>query len=200
MARSGPSWWCGKATGLLWLNIHYILLLTKLIYKFADEQLKSFLILRIKHPALDNPDNSEHPPPMLLEILAHVQVSLEATYISAVPTVVVPQTSRILGTPRNGSMVRPSGRPNPHPSILPPSTPNPVPSTADQDRKYLASDGTMLVANIWGSSTAEDSSEGFTLLWSEEQQAWLAIYCMAITVCASFFILVFRSFDQSIVP
>ena len=129
---------------------------------------------------------------MLLEILAHVQVSLEATYISAVPTVVaVPQTSRILGTPRNGSIVRPSGRPNPHPSILPPSTPNPVPSTADQDRKYLASDGTMLVANIWGSSTAEDSSDGFTLLWSEEQQAWLAIYCMAITVCASFFLLVF---------
>ena len=154
--------------------------------------MQSFLVLRIKHPVLENPDNSEHPPRVLLEILAHVQVSLEATYISTIPTVAeVPRTSRILGTPRNGSMTRPSGRPTPHPSILPPSTPNPVPSTADQDRKYLASEGTMLVANIWGTSTAEDSSEGFTLLWSEEQQAWLAIYCMAITVCASSFFLVF---------
>ena len=161
--------------------------------------MQSFLVLRIKHPALENSDDSEHPPPVLLDILAHVQVSLEATYISAVPTVAVPQTSRILGTPRNGSMVRPSSRHNPHPSILPPSTPNPVPSTADQDRKYLASDGTILVANIWGSSTAEHSSEGFTLLWSEEQKSWLAIYSMAITVCASFFPPVIPIFNQSIV-
>ena len=156
--------------------------------------MQSFLVLRIKHPAVENADNPEHPPHVLLDFLAHVQVSLEATYISAVPTVAeAPRTSRILGTPRNSSMARPSGRPNPHPSILPPSTPNPVPSTADQDRKYLASEGTMLVANIWGSSTAEGSSEGFTLLWSEEQQAWLAIYCMVITVCASFFFLICRS-------
>ena len=198
MASSSPSWRCGKTTGLLWLD-HYILsYLPNSFNKFADEQLKSFLVLRIKHPALYNPDNYEHPPPVLLEILAHVQVSLEATYISAVPIVAAPQTSRILSTPRNGSMVRPSGRPNPHPSILPPSTPNPVPSTADQDRKYLASDGTMLVANIWGSSTAEDSSEGFTLLWSEEQQAWLAIYCMAITVCASFLLLVLQSLIKAL--
>ena len=200
MARSSPSQRCRKATGFLWLDNRFSYLRNS-YNKFADEQLQSFLVLRIKHPALENPDNSEHPPPMLLEILAHIQVSLEATYISAVPTVAeVPRTSRILSTPRNGSMVRPSGRPNPHPSILPPSTPNPVPSTADQDRKYLASDGTMLVANIWGSSTAEDSSEGFTLLWSEGQQAWLAIYCMAITVCASFFRLIFLPiFNQSIV-
>ena len=200
MARSSPSQRCRKATGFLWLDNRFSYLRNS-YNKFADEQLQSFLVLRIKHPALENPDNSEHPPPMLLEILAHIQVSLEATYISAVPTVAeVPRTSRILSTPRNGSMVRPSGRPNPHPSILPPSTPNPVPSTADQDRKYLASDGTMLVANIWGSSTAEDSSEGFTLLWSEEQQTWLAIYCMAITICASLFCLIFLLiFNQSIV-
>jgi hypothetical protein len=74
---------------------------------------------------------------VLLEILAHVhvQVSLEATYTSAVSAARVaeaPRTSRLLGT---GSMARTSGRINPHPSILPPSTPNPVPATADQDRK-----------------------------------------------------------------
>lgn len=162
--------------------------------QIVDEQLQSFLVLRIKHPALENPNNSEHLPQVLLEILAHVQVSLEASYISAVPTVAeAPRTSRLLGTPRTGSMARPSGRNNPHPSILPPSTPNPVPSTADQDRKYMASEGTMLVANIWGSSTTEESPEAFALLWSEEQQAWLAIYSMAITICLSFFFPEFQS-------
>jgi hypothetical protein len=159
--------------------------------KFTDEQLQSFLVLRVKHSALENLDNSEHPPQVLLEILAHVQVSLETTYISAVPIIAeTPRTSRLLGTPRTGSIARPRGKTNSHPSILAPRTPNPVPSTADQDRKYMASEGTMLAANIWGNNTAEDSSEGFTLLWSEEQQAWLAIYSMAITVCASSFFLV----------
>lgn len=149
-------------------------------------------MLRLKHPALENTNNSTHPPQALLETLAHVQVSLEATYISAVPSVTEgPRTSRLLGTPRTGSMTRPTARNNPHPSILPPSTPNPVPSTADQDRKYMSSEGTMLVAHIWGSSTAEDSTEAFVLLWSEEQQAWLAIYSMAITICASSVFLVF---------
>ena len=149
-------------------------------------------MLRINHPALECPNNPPHPPQLLLETLAHIQVSLEATYISAVPAVPdPPRTSRLLGPPRNGSTARPSGRSNPHPSILPPSTPNPVPSTADQDRKYMASEGTMLVANIWGSNTAEDSTEAFSLLWSEEQQAWLAIYCMTITICASSGFLVF---------
>ena len=82
----------------------------------------------------------------------------KATYISTVPTVAeAPRTSRLLGTPRNGSMTRPfrgsmtrpSGRINLHPSILPPSMPNPMPLTADQDRKYMASEGTLLVANVW---------------------------------------------------
>lgn len=157
-----------------------------MLTSFTDEQLQSFLVLSIKHPALENPNNSGRPPQVLLELLAHVQVSLEATYISAVPTIAeAPRTSRVLGT---GSMTRTSGRINPHPSILPPSTPNPVPSTTDQDRKYMTSEGTMLVANIWGSNTAEDSPEHFSLLWSEQQQAWLAIYCMAMTVCVCIFL------------
>ena len=189
MASSSPSWRREKTTGLLWSDIFLPYFAS--YNKFADEQLQSFLVLRIKHPVLEN---LEHPPQVLLEILAHIQISLEATYISAIPTVAeAPRTSQFLGTPRHGSMARPSGRTIPHPSILPPSTPNPVPSTADHDRKYMTSEGTMLVANIWGNSTAEDSSEGFSLLWSEEQQAWLAIYCMAITVCASSFFMVFQS-------
>jgi hypothetical protein len=199
MASSSPSQRRGKATGFLWSDI-FLSTLYLPHNQVTDEQLQSFLVLRIKHPALENSDNSEHPPQVLLEVLAHVQVALEATYISAVPTVAeAPRTSRLLGTARNGSSARPSGRTNLPPSILPPSTPNPVPSTADQDRKYMASEGTMLVANIWGNNTAEDSSQGFALLWSEEQRAWLAIYCMAITVCASSSSLIFQSFNQSIV-
>lgn len=58
-----------------------------------------------------------------------------------------------------------------------------MPSTADQDRKYTTAEGTILVANIWGSSTADDSPEDFALLWSEKDKSWVAIYRMAITVC-----------------
>ncbi|KAF8152924.1 TRAPP trafficking subunit Trs65-domain-containing protein [Crassisporium funariophilum] len=149
---------------------------------FFDEQLQSLLVLRIKHPALDSPKDSEHPPQVLLDLLAHVQVSLEATYISTLPTATdTPRTSRLLGTPRS-SLARPSGRLNPHPSILPPSTPNPMPSTGDQDRKYTTAEGTMLVASIWGSNTSDDSPEAFSLLWSTGEECWIAIYCMAVTV------------------
>ncbi|KIM41298.1 hypothetical protein M413DRAFT_145987 [Hebeloma cylindrosporum] len=117
-------------------------------------------------------------------MLAHVQVSLEASYISSQPTASEnPRTSRLLQTPRTGSLARPNNnRLNPHPSILPPSTPNPMPSTGEQDRKYITSEGTLLVANIWGNNTAEDSSEGFALLWSEAEVCWIAVYRMVVTV------------------
>lgn len=117
-------------------------------------------------------------------MLAHVQVSLEASYISSQPTASgTPRTSRLLQTPRTGTLARPNNRLNPHPSILPPSTPNPMPSTGEQDRKYTTSEGTLLVANIWGSNTAEDSSEAFALLWSEAEACWIAVYRMVVTVC-----------------
>jgi hypothetical protein len=117
-------------------------------------------------------------------MLAHVQVALEASYISSQPTASeTPRTSRLLQTPRTGSLARPNTRLNPHPSILPPSTPNPMPSTGEQDRKYTTSEGTLLVANIWGNNTAEDSSEAFALLWSEAEACWIAVYRMVVTVC-----------------
>ena len=149
-----------------------------------DEQLQSLLVLRIKNPAGEPAADPSNPPEILLDLLSHIQVSLEATYISPIPSAVdTPRTSRLLQTPRTGALGRPTGRLNPHPSILPPSTPNPMPSTADQDRKYTTAEGTILVANIWGSSTADDSPEDFALLWSEKDKSWVAIYRMAITVC-----------------
>ncbi|KDR76963.1 hypothetical protein GALMADRAFT_225118 [Galerina marginata CBS 339.88] len=66
-----------------------------------------------------------------------------------------------------------------------------MPATADQDRKYTTSEGTILVANIWGSNTADDSPDSFALLWSEKDKGWVAVYRMAITV--SFLRLTFNS-------
>ncbi|KAH9474413.1 hypothetical protein JR316_0012871 [Psilocybe cubensis] len=150
---------------------------------FFDEQLHSLLVLRIKNPPDEPPGDPSNPPEVILDLLAHTQVSLEASYISAIPTATdTPRTSRLLGTPRTGAVGRPSGRLNPHPSILPPSTPNPMPSTADQDRKYSSSEGTILVANIWGNSTNEETGESFALLWSDAEESWIAVYRMAITV------------------
>ncbi|KAJ3517079.1 hypothetical protein NLJ89_g739 [Agrocybe chaxingu] len=151
---------------------------------FFDEQLHSILLLHIKNPEESIPEDTSHPPESIRDLLAHVQVSLEAAYISAIPSAVeTPKTSRLLlPTPRTGATGRPSGRLNPHPSILPPSTPNPVPATGDLDRKYTTSEGTVLVAQIWGGNTSDDSAEEFALLWSRDERSWIAVYRMVITV------------------
>ncbi|KAF9531099.1 TRAPP trafficking subunit Trs65-domain-containing protein [Crepidotus variabilis] len=150
---------------------------------FFDEQLQSLLVLRIKNPDDEVFKSAESPPDVLLDLLAYIQVSLEASYISPLPTAAeTPKTARLLMTPKTGAMSRPTGRLNPHPSILPPSTPNPTPATGDQDRKYTASEGTLLVAHIWGTNAAEGTQEDFSLLWSEREKSWIAIYRMVVTV------------------
>ncbi|KAG5352460.1 hypothetical protein C0989_002170 [Termitomyces sp. Mn162] len=155
---------------------------------FFDEHLQLFLTLRIEHPSLDSPPNPADPPQPLLRFLAHTQISLEATYISSVPAPnsELPRTSRLSAPPR---MAPSSSKPNPrpqgqphHPSILPPATPNPTPLSADHDRKYATSEGTLLVASTWGQSTSEGSKETFLLLWSETEQVWVAIYRLALIV------------------
>ncbi|KAF5350613.1 hypothetical protein D9756_008630 [Leucocoprinus leucothites] len=153
---------------------------------FFDEQLQSLLTLRVEHPTPYEPADPSHPPAPLITFLAHVQVSLEASYISSVPTSVeTPQAARLSLPPRTASLggFKPSTRGGAHhPSILPPSTPNPTPATADHDRKYVASQGTLLFTNIWGQSTADDSQEAFTLVWSERENVWVAVYRLALTV------------------
>ena len=157
----------------------------------ADEQLLSLLMLRIKPPAPSVPSDPNNPPELLLEFLSHLQVSLEATYISSTPQPGpndTPRTpaSRLSAPPRTSSLGPPktSNRFTAHhPSILPPSTPHPTPSTGEQDRKYVSSEGTLLLANIWGANTADDSPESFSLLWSEEEEVWVAVYRLSLTVC-----------------
>ncbi|PFH51161.1 hypothetical protein AMATHDRAFT_80440 [Amanita thiersii Skay4041] len=151
---------------------------------FFDEQLHAFFILRIKHPILDSDPLPESPPQLLLSFLAHLQVSFEATYISPLPD--VPHDTRIarLSTPPRASSLLTKANPrlSLHPSIFPPNTPNPTPSAAEHDRKYATSEGTLLLAGIWGQNPSQDSKEHFTLLWSPEEQVWVAIYSLSLTI------------------
>lgn len=148
---------------------------------FFDEQLHLFLIAQIPCPSADVDPND--PPTFLLDFLAHVQVSLEATYISQTPTTLpeTPQTARVIAPPRTSSIAKP--RPTSHhPSLFPPHTPNPTPSSTEKDRKYAQSEGTLLLASIWGHRPANLSKEKFTLLYSEAKMAWLAVYELSLTV------------------
>lgn len=148
---------------------------------FFDEQLHIFLIAQIPCPSADV--DPKDPPTSLLDFLAHVQVSLEATYISQTPTTLpeTPQTPQVFAPPRTSSIAKP--RPTSlHPSLFPPHTPNPTPSSTEKDRKYAQSEGTLLLASIWGHRPAGLSKEKFSLLYSEAKKAWLAVYELSLTV------------------
>ncbi|KAF7980356.1 hypothetical protein HWV62_38801 [Athelia sp. TMB] len=157
-------------------------------FDHADEQLQSMLLIRISPPEAGSSElaDSANPPPILLEFLSHLQISLEATYISphAPPPSIRPM-SNLVTPPRTDSAgrLKPQGRPN-NPSIFPPPTPNPMPSTAEPDRKYVQSEGTLLISTIWGQKgTSEDGSgERLTLLWSEKEKVWVAVYQLSLTV------------------
>ncbi|KAF4580569.1 hypothetical protein EYR38_003168 [Pleurotus pulmonarius] len=153
---------------------------------FFDEQLHALVTLRINLPLSDTPVSQDKPPPELLSFLAHLQTTVEATYISSVPTTLPDtlDTTRLSAPPRTGSLgLKITPRPgSQHPSIYPPNTPNPTPLTADHDRKYVQAEGTLLMASIWGQSSDEDSGEAFCLLWSEEEQAWVAVYRLGVRI------------------
>lgn len=149
-----------------------------------DEQLHSLLLVKIDHPTPYEPADPEHPPEDLLSLLAHVQVSLEATYISPAP--IPPPDNRgamrLSAPPRHPHSARPKSHLDVHPSIYPPNTPNPTPSSGDNDRRYANAEGTLLLASIWGQNTLSDIHEKFTLLWSQEEQVWVAVYQLGLTV------------------
>lgn len=174
-----------------------------------DEQLQSLLLIRTSHPTQGEhtqPPDPTNPPLPLLDFLTHLQISLEATYISpssALPTPPptspsfhpkrpIPSRSDSVG--RLNAIKRPAGLgANPgggggNPSIFPPATPNPTPATGEGDRKYVQAEGTLLLAGIWGQDVpgqgqGGEGGEKFGLLWSEVDQAWVAVYRLALTVC-----------------
>jgi len=158
------------------------------LFRFSslpDEQLQFFLVVRIEHPPSNGPVDIDHPPADLVALLSHFQVSLEATYISPTPVThpePVPST-RLSTPPRTTSFGPIRINDGTHSSAFPPATPNPTPSTADSDRRYIKSEGTLLLAKIWGQDVSEDSPEAFSLLWSQREQVWVALYRIGITVC-----------------
>ena len=154
----------------------------------SDEQLQSMLTLRIEHPTPLSPADPDEPPQALLTFLAHIQISLEATYISPDPPPRHdwPRASKqsLSAPPRTSSLPKDSSKIQAyHPPIFPPNTPNPTPASTDRDRRYATSEGTLLSASIWGQDSAEDSQEAFSLLWSEDEQRWVAVYRLSLTVC-----------------
>ncbi|KAJ7044619.1 TRAPP trafficking subunit Trs65-domain-containing protein [Mycena alexandri] len=152
---------------------------------FFDEQLQALLTIRIEQPSTSTTKDPAHPPKDLLTFISHLQISLEATYISSVPvgpsSPETPRTARLSAPPRTASLAKLGAR-SAHPPIFPPNTPNPTPSSAETDKRYLKSEGTLLLASIWGQNTSEESQEAFTLLWSEEEEVWVAVYRLALTV------------------
>ena len=149
---------------------------------FLDEQLNLFLVMHIRHPSLINAHDPHNPPRSLVDLLSHIQVSLEASYISKTPNQDVPGTASLV-RPRTSSMAK-GGPLSLHPSIFPPNTPNPIPSTTESDRKYVQSEGTLLFSSIWGTKKATGKSkEKFALLFSETQRSWIAVYELSLIVC-----------------
>ena len=164
-------------------EVHCILIVAPTeAHGYVDEQLNLLLVMYIKHPSLTNAHDRNNPPRSLVDLLSHVQVSLEATYISQTPNQDVPNTAGLV-PPRTSSMLK--GRPSSlHPSIFPPNTPNPIPSTTESDRKYVQSEGTLLFSGIWGTKKiTEESEEKFALLFSEIQRSWIAVYELSFIVC-----------------
>lgn len=154
-------------------------------HAFFDEQLRLFLIIRIGHLPSNPLSESHSLPSLLVHFLRHIQVSLEATYISrkSTETPITPRADQVTGPPRSSS----AGLSNPrqtslHPSIFPPTTPNPIPSTTEADKQYVQSEGTLLLSSIWGEGPAEHSGEKFTVFFSHSRKEWVAIYQLSLNV------------------
>jgi len=46
----------------------------------------------------------------------------------------------------------------------------------------MNSEGTPLLARVWGANDTDDNPEDFTLLWSEAEKSWIAVYRIVFTV------------------
>ena len=158
---------------------------------FFDERLLAYFLVRIP---FDGPDENGLTPIELLTFLTHLQISLDASYISPIPQETppppAPSTGRLLGPPPAGR-AKPRGssptgstvKPRP-PPLVPPHTPNPTPQMAESDAKYAAAEGVQLLAYIWGDPSSADTErkEEFALGWSESCKEWNAMYRLEVPV------------------
>lgn len=156
-----------------------------------DERLILFLTVKMPHPSA-LPINSLAPPSELASFLSHLQVTLDAKYISAQPA------HKPLAGPVGDINVTPIPRPHSYqkvalaspgaPSIFPPHTPNPTPQTDEVDRQYVGTsfnaEGTVLESFVWGETSREDPmGKNFACMWSEAEKVWVIIYRLTVGVC-----------------
>lgn len=150
--------------------------------ELSDEQLCAFATIRVDHISSTSLDK---PPEDLLTFLAHLQITLETSYISAAPEPPRTLTSGLISTippgRRDSLQQQPSLRPQSlRPSIVPPSTPLPMPTAESKDQPYVRSEGVVLRNIIWG--LTED--DALSLLWSDKEKVWVAVYKFVQTICA----------------
>jgi hypothetical protein len=172
-------------------EVHNLLVRTLRIDYFLDEQLEFWLTLRVdEFNSEDVPANLASPPIHILTFLAHVQIALEAMYIATAPASgqsgmylqMPPRTAASMGRLKPPPQKRGGGSAGI--SIFPPTTPHPMPAANESDRRYARSEGTMLLASVWGENPAKEAqeTETFALAWNPIEKVWVAFYKLAISV------------------
>lgn len=151
-----------------------------------------FFTVKTPHPG-GAPINLLAPPSELALFLSHLQVTLDAKYISPQPahrTVTAPVGGiNLTPPPRSHSHQKAAyASSRAHPSIFPPHTPNPTPQTAEGDRQYAISnfstEGTVLESFVWGETSREElKGKNFAIMWSDVEKVWVTIYRLTVGVC-----------------
>ncbi|KAF8516344.1 TRAPP trafficking subunit Trs65-domain-containing protein [Gautieria morchelliformis] len=156
---------------------------------FFDERLLLFFTVKTPHPGTAHV-NPLAPPPELAVFLSHLQVTLDAKYISPQPahrTQAATRGINLAPPPRSHSYKAAVDSPGARPSIFPPYTPHPTPQTGDADRKYAGAnantEGTVLESFVWGETSREEpTGKNFTLMWSYVEEVWVTIYRLTVGV------------------
>ncbi|KAG8964537.1 hypothetical protein FRC03_001703 [Tulasnella sp. 419] len=159
---------------------------------FFDERLYLLFSVSIPHETISSSKPRSSPPNELLSFLSHLQVSLEASYISPLPpassggpptsALISPHIRQSLGVaaPRTASLNPKIG------ALHPPHTPNPIPVTSSPDTQYARTEGAVVHSYIWGEGREKEivSAVGtaFSLLWSEQDKSWVALYKLDVAV------------------
>lgn len=138
--------------------------------------------MRLQDLTSDVAGEHASPPPLLLSLLNHIQVTLDATYISEIPQELSPN-GRFPVPPRTSSAgltAKPKTLGLPL-QLYPPQTPSPMPKTNEYDKKYAYSEGTLLKSLTWGDDNSGEI-DTFRLMRSEKENCWFAIYRMSVIV------------------
>lgn len=162
----------------------------------ADERLHLLFAIRL-------PDAQQTKSEALAAFLQRLQISLDASYISPfVSTANPPVIPNQFLNASNVNLVAPNPR-SPSPflntrppiPLQPPVTPNPIPITSSPDRQYARVDSGVIVQSYtwgeenpaaplknWNKTSLPASTDKFKIAWSEDENAWIALYELHVTV------------------